>query len=148
MRLEPIDPPDEAGQQRMGVAPEVMALERQAVDPLEQHREPLGRSEQGHERIGPRPRGIQDQRRKLDGRNHEQLVVAPLELPLEPGPRGVGAGRRSGQQEDPLGPASAIDQAGEARLDRPGLAGAGGAQHDQRFVLTSDSLALNGKQGV
>lgn len=53
--LEPVDPTDEPGQQRVCAAAEVVALDRQPVDPVEQHREPLGRAEHRLERVDPGP---------------------------------------------------------------------------------------------
>ena len=49
--LEPVDPLHDRAEQRARVAAQVVRGERQLVDPLEQHREPVGRGDGGGERV-------------------------------------------------------------------------------------------------
>ena len=148
VRLQPIDAADESGQERVGAATEVVALERQAVDPLEQHREPLGRAQHGLERVHPGPGHAQQQRRQIDRREREQLVVASLEQALEPRPRRVGPSLGGSQEQHPLGPAPPLDERHEPGLERPRLAGAGRPQNEQRLALARDRATLSGKQRI
>ena len=88
VRLQPVDPADESDQERAGAASEVMALERQ----LDRSRSSSIAKRSAGPSTGssgstPAPGRLQDQRRQLDRREHEQLVVAGLGQPLEPCPR-------------------------------------------------------------
>ena len=49
--LQPVDPRDEARQQRRRVAPDLVVAQRQLADPLEQQREPVGRRDGRQEGI-------------------------------------------------------------------------------------------------
>ena len=148
MSLQPVDSADEPRQQRIGAASEVVPLDRQLVDPLEQHREPLGGPEHGLQRVDARSGRAQDQRRELNRGGHEQLVVAALEPPFQPRSRRIRACLRGRQQQHLLGATPLLDEPQKAALQSAGLARPGRPEHKQRFAIAGDRVALNGKQGV
>ncbi len=148
VRLQPVDPTNEPREQGIRAPAEVVALDRQPVDPLEQHREPLGRPEHRFERVGRRPGAVQDQRRQLDRRDHEQLVVAVLQHALQARPCRVRARGRRRHQQDSLGATPLLDEPHEATLQRARFAGSRGPEDEQRLEFACDRVALSGKQGV
>ena len=94
--LEPVDPAHEAAEQRVGAAAEVVVLQRQLVDPLDQHGQPVTGAER-RPTAASAPRGPARIRlASSTGVTHEQLLVAALQPALQAGPQGVGAGRRTG----------------------------------------------------
>ena len=146
--LEPVDPTDEPGQQRVCAAAEVVALDRQPVDAVEQHREPLGRAEHRLQRVHPRAGPSQEPGGELHGRGDEQLVIADLEILFEADARGVGPGVGSGQQEQPLGSAApSTNRRKRASIVRVFPVPAA-PRTTRRLAITGDGFTLNGKQGI
>ncbi len=148
LRLQPVDPADEAAEQRTRAAAEVVALERELVDPLEQHGEPLARSEHRLERVDRRPRPPQHQRRQLHRREHEQLLVGLHQGDLEPGAQRVGARPRRDDHEDPLRSGPGADQPPEPGFDDARLAGPSATDHQQPSAPVRDGLTLSRRQLV
>jgi hypothetical protein len=81
--FEPVDTPDKAAQQRARPAAEVVVAQRQLVDPLSEHREPVAGAhgrvceiEAILSQITPISGALQQQRRKLLRRGDQQLAVA------------------------------------------------------------------------
>ena len=71
-----------------------MLAELELVDPLEEHRQPVRRSEQREQDVGgdhPRSALIEDSRRELDRRPYEEPLIPTPERGLEPLAESLGA---------------------------------------------------------
>ena len=149
--LEAVDAGDDRRQQRRRVALEVVDLERQLVDALEQHRQPVGRGDGHHEGIEPGLERLVAQQARgeaVDGVDGE-LLEAALELVLHAGAQRVGGGLGGREGEDLLGREPAgRRQPRVARQQRARLAGARGAHDDQRTPAVRGDLALRGGEAV
>ena len=125
-------------EQRARVAAEVVVLERQLVDPLGQHRQPVTGAEPGVHQVRPAAGAAQHRGREVCRRDHDELAVAVPQLLLEQRTRGISARRRRRQQHDPLGQRALVHKPAVAIEDQPRLAAAGGAQNQQRTAGVSD----------
>ena len=146
--LQPVDLADEPRQQGGRAAAEVVAANRQLVDPLEQHREPLTGVDDRVEHVSARPGVVQQHARQLHGRAHEELLIAAPQAALERGAHRVRATRRRHQHDGPLGSRALLDEPLESLQHHARLTGAGGPEHQQRPFPVRDRLALPGKQLV
>jgi hypothetical protein len=126
-------------------------LERQLVDALEQHRQPVGRGDRDDEGVEPgleRLVAQQPRAEAVDGVDG-QLLEAPLELVLDAGAQRVGRGLRGGEREDLLRrQAAGGREPGVAGQQGAGLAGARGADDEQRAPAVRGDLALRGGEAV
>ena len=97
--LERVDPVDDPGQQPSRVPADLVPAQGQLVDPVQQHREPLGGAERLEERVELRLGGVLPQQpRRGDGvRVDDQLLVGSLDRLLGAGPDPVRRGDRAGQ---------------------------------------------------
>ena len=147
--LEAVDAGDDRAEQRARVAADVVRGERQLVDALEQHREPVGGRDRRGERVEPRLERLVVQQARaeaVDGRDG-QLLEAAVEPGLEPLAQRVGGGLGDGQDEDRLGREPALaHEPGEALAQHRRLAGAGAAEDEQRAAGVRDGLELAGGQ--
>ena len=110
--LERVDPVDDPGQQPSRVPADLMPAQGQLVDPLQQHREPLGGAERLEERVELRlgrraPAGAAPRRRGACGRR------APRRQSRSSPRRGPGSGspRRSSGSGQAVGPPSPTSRA-------------------------------------
>ncbi len=142
--LELIDSADEAAEQRVGAAAKIMVLERELVDPVEQHRQAIARPQHRVECLCPRC--SQHQRGELDASDDEQLLVTLLEASLEAFPQRIRPRSRRNQQREPFGGASRLHEPPETGLDHGRLAGARRTHDEQRSASKCDRFALSGKQ--
>ena len=128
-----------------------MVLERELVDPLDQHGEPVPGPERGREQVATRTAAAEDEPGELHWREHVELLVAVLEAALEPAPqrRRPRAARR--EQDELLGPGgwgSVFHKPAEPGLDESRLAGAGRSENQQRTVGVGDRLTPGGKEAI
>ena len=143
--LEAVDAGDDRAEQRARVAADVVGGEPQLVDPLEQHREPVGGRDGGGERVEPRLQRlvVQDARADAVDRGDGQLLEAAVEPGLEALAQAVGGGLGARQDEDRLGREAALaHEPAEALAEDAGLAGAGAAEDQQRAAPVRDGLEL------
>ena len=105
LRLEHVDPLEQAGEQAGRVAADLVTAKRQVVEPLEQDREPVGRAGDLEEGIDPGLERVVAQQAlgELRERLDPELLVGALEARLDPGPQVGGGGEAVGQHGDPLG---------------------------------------------
>ena len=92
--LEPVDPADDRAERGARVAAQVVVAQRQVVDALEQHRQPVGGGDRRRERVQPRLQRLvaQQPRAQARERRHRQLLVGhghPVLDPLAQAIRGV-----------------------------------------------------------
>ena len=128
-----------------------MDLERELVDALEEHGQPVGGRdgddegiEAGFERLVAQQAGAEPVHR-VDG----ELLEAALELVLDAGAQRVGGGLRGREGEDLLGGQPA--GRGEPRVasqQRARLARAGGPHDEQRTPAMGGDLALRRGEAV
>ena len=141
--FEAIDPPHEAGQEQVGAPTEVVVRQRQLVDALDQHRQPVAGAERGGQWIGPGTRASEDQCGELGRCEDMQLVVGELQPGLQP----LAQRQRppGGRHEDgePLRARPLIDQPPEAMLDQPCLARPRGTADEQARPAIRDRIALS-----
>ena len=120
--LEAVDAADDRAEQRARVAAQVMGGERQLVDALEQHRDPVGRRDGRGERVEPGLERlvVQQPRAEVVHGRDGQLVEAPVEAALEPLAQPARARLGDGEDEDRLRrqPALADQPARSARTAR------------------------------
>jgi hypothetical protein len=145
--LEAVDPADDRAEHRARVAAQVVVAQRQIVDALEQHREPVGRGDRRGERVDAGLERLVVQQpcaEALEGRDRGLLGGRPAEPLLDPLAQRVG-GRR--EHEDALGRhrvGRALCEPGEALDERRGLACARTADDEQRPPAVLDGLVLGG----
>ena len=148
--LEAIDPRHEAGEQRRGVAANLVVAQGQVVDALEQKGEPVGRGHRGEEGVdaGLERLVLQQARaERVEGR-HMQLLVGRLDERLEPLAHLGRGGRREGEREDRVGRHPLLDEPGEAAGERARLAGPGARHHHERAARVGDGLLLRAVEAV
>ena len=126
-------------------------LQRELVDALEQHRQPVGGRDRDDEGIeaGLERLVAQQARAEAVHRVDGELLEAALELVLDAGAQRVGGGLRGGEGEDLLGGQPA--GRGEPRVagqQRARLARARGAHDEQRTAAVGDDLALRRGEAV
>jgi hypothetical protein len=132
---------------RARVAAQVVVAQRQLVDALEQHRQPVGRRDRGGERVdaGLERLVVQHARAQaLEGGDGGLFGGRAAEALLDPLAQRVG-GRR--EHEDRLcgqGVRRPLGQPGEALDERRRLARAGAADDEQRAPAVLDGLELGG----
>ena len=146
--LEPVDALDDRAQGGARVAAQVVVAQRQVVDPLEQHGEPVGGADRRDERVEPRLERLVVQEPGTDAmeRGDGQLLVGARQAVLEPFAHGVGGGARVAEHEQRLGWGAFLHQVQEAFGEDGRLAGPGPAQHEQRAAGVLDGGALVGAQ--
>ena len=149
--LEAVDARDDRREQGRRVALEVVDLERQLVDALEQHREPVGRGDRDDEGVEPGLERLVAQQPRAEAVHgvDAELLEPALELVLHAGAQGVGRLLGRGQREDLLGCQAARGR--EPRVagqERAGLARPGGAHDDERTSAMCGHLALRGGEAV
>jgi hypothetical protein len=140
-RLQRVDPADQPRQQPGGVAADLMAAQRQLVDAVEQHRQPLGGAEALQEGVEARLGGVLAQQpdRGHAVRMGGQLLEGLVGRALGAGPQVRGAGVRAAERQ------GALSLACEARQPlRQGLrpARAGDARDEQGSLGVVDRPPL------
>ena len=140
--LEVIDAADDLTQRRARVPAQVVVAQRQRVDVLEQHREPVRGGHGRRERVDPgfqRLVAQQPRAQPAEGRDR-QLVVGDGEPRLDPLAQRVRVQRERQQR---IG-GQVLGELGEALDERRRLARPGAAEHEQRAAEVLDGLALGG----
>ena len=133
------------------VALEVVDLERELVDALEQHRQPVGRRDGDDEGVEAGLERLVAQQARAEAVHgvDGELLEAALELVLDAGAQGVGGGLRGRQGEDLLGGQPAgRGEPRVARQQRARLARARGAHDEQRAPAMGGDLALRRGEAV
>ena len=138
--LQRVDPREQPGQQGGGVAADLVAAQRQLVEPVEQHRQALRGAQHVEERVEAGGLGVLAQEPLAD-----RLPAADPELleravqqrlgAFAKSPR-RGAGRADHQH--PLGCGPRRGEPGQPPRQQLGLAGPGGAEHQQRALSVGD----------
>ncbi len=148
--LQPVDPPHEADEQRCRVAAEVVAADRQLVDPLQQHREPVGAPYGDGERVDPAVERLlaQQPRAERMDRRHRQLLVGPRDRVLDLAAQRVGGALGQREREHRLRRLALLDEPGEAGSERARLATAGTADDQQRAAGMRSGRALRRGESV
>ncbi len=146
--LEAVDPAHEAGDERRRVAAEVVTADRQLVDPLQQHREPVGAADGDGERVEPAGERLLAQQPRAEGVHgrHRQLLVRLLDGVLDVAPQRVGGALGARQRQHRLRRLALLDQPREARDERARLAAAGAADDQQRPAAVGDGRGLSGER--
>ena len=142
--LEAVDPLDDRAERRTRVAAQVVVAQGQVVDPLEQHRQPVGGADRGGERVEARLERLVAQQARaeaVEGRDGE-LLVGAFQPVLEVGSQGVGRGGREAQHEQRLRRRAVAGEVQEALGQDGRLAGARTAQDQQRAAGVLDGGAL------
>ena len=103
--LEGVDPLQQPRQQARRVAADLVAAQRQVVEAVEEHRQPLGRAEHLEERVEAGGVGVlaQDPFPDRVPGPHPELSVGIVEERFDPGPQSLGAGVGRGDQQHPVG---------------------------------------------
>ena len=114
--LQAVDAPDHGAEHRARVAAQVVVGERQLVDALEQHRQPVALGDGHRERVdaGLRRLVAQQLRAEAVERGDGQRLVRPVDGGLDAGAQRLGRGGREGQDEDVLGGRPVAHQSREA----------------------------------
>ena len=146
--LEPVDALDDRAEGGARVAAQVVVAQRQVVDPLEQHRQPVGGADRRDERVEPGLERlvVQQPRAEAVEGGDGQLLVGARQAVLEPFAQRVGGGRRVAEHEQRLGWGAFLHQVQEALGEDGRLAAPGPAQHEQRTAGVLDGGALVGAQ--
>ena len=132
--LQPVDAVDDAGEQDRRAPADVVPAQVQVVHPIEQQREPVGAGDRREERIDARLGGLvaQQPRAELAHAVHGKLLVGLLECILDAAAQLGRSRARRAQREDRLRRLALRDEPCDARDEHRRLAGAGGAEHEQR----------------
>ena len=144
LRLQRVDAAQEPRQESGRVSADLVVAQRQLVDSVEQHRQPLGRPDGLEERVQSRLGGVVAQQAladRLPGAD-PKLLEGPLQQRLGAVAQPPRRGARGGQHQHMLGPGSLGGQQGKPARQRLGLAGAGGAENQQRPLAVADRLVL------
>ncbi len=134
LRLQPVDLAHESSDQRGRAAAEVVVTDRELVDPLDQHREPIA----GSERIGA---AEQPRRQRLRGLDRE-LVIALRQCHLEAAPQQLDARCRGAHDRDSPRLDRLAHQPQKPRLERTCLARPGPARDDEGTPSMGHRLPL------
>ena len=146
--LQPVDARDDARHERGGAAAEVVLAQRQLVEVLEQHRQPVRAPQRYDERIEPGLQRlvVQDARTEVVDRVDRELLVRAVDRLLQERAqpaRGRGGGD---EREDGLRMRAVGHEPGEA-LDEDGrLAGPRPSDDEQRSTWMPDDAGLRGRQ--
>ena len=142
--LQGVDPAEQAGQQAGRVAADLVVSKRQLLEPVEQHRQPLGRSEYVEERVEAGLRRVVAEQAlpdRLPGADPELLVgTLQKRLGALPEPRRGGAPR--GDHQDLLGSRPLLGEPRQPPGEDLGLPGPGCADQQQRALVVGDGAAL------
>src|SRR5207302_5112161 len=100
--LEPVDPRDEAAQQRRRIAADLVTTESELVDVVEQEREPVRRRNRDEEGIDARLESLVAKQSRAEGveGGDPELLPRGLDARLEPLAHLRGRAVREGQRED------------------------------------------------
>ena len=134
LRLQGVDAAQEPGQEPGRVAADLVPAQRQVVEPVEQHRQPIGGAHRGEEGVEPRLERVLSEQALGDdliGRDPE-LLVGKLDQGGRARPQAGGGGARARQHHDPLGSGPRRDQPGEPGRERLAAPRAGRADHQHR----------------
>ena len=146
--LQPVDARDDARHERGGTAAEVVLAQRQVVEVLEQHRQPVGAPERHDERIEPRLQClvVQDARAEVCDRVHRELLVRAVDRVLQERAQPAGGRGRGDEREDRVGMRAVGHEPGET-LDEDGrLAGPRPGDDEQRTAWMPDDAGLRRRQ--
>ena len=146
--LETVDPAHEPAEQGVGAPAEVVVTQRELVDALDHHRQPVAGREHRLERVSAGAGRAQHQAGQRGRGEHEQLVIAAPQAGLEPRAQSRGARRGGHEHPDALRSAPLRDEPTEARLQHPGLAGSGSAENEYPSIGVGGDRALIGEQAV
>ena len=140
--LEVVDAADDLAERRARVPAQVVVAQRQRVDVLEQHRQPVRGGHGRRERVDPGFQRLvaQQPRAQAAERRDRQLVVGDGEPGLDPLAQRVRVQRERQQR---IG-GEVLGELGEALDERRRLARPGAAEHEQRAAEVLDGLALGG----
>jgi hypothetical protein len=125
--------------------------QRELVDVLEEHRQAVGRGDRRDERVeaGLERLVVQQARAEPGHRVDRELLEAAVEQALDAGAQRVRRGLRAGEREHLLGRGAALGrQPRMAVHERARLAGARGAQHEQRTAAVRDHGLLGRGEGT
>ncbi len=143
--LQPVDPGQQPGQQTGRVAADLVPAQRQPVEAVEQQRQPLAPAQHVEEGVEPGLLGVvaQDPLADRVPAADPELLERPLQQRLAAFAQAAGGGLAGGDHQHALGPRPGRDQAGEAAGEQLGLAGARGAEDQQRPLAVGDrAIAL------
>jgi len=147
--LQRIDALQQASEQPRRVAADLVAAQRQLLEPVEQHRQPLGAAEHVEEGVEARRIGVLAQQPLA-----EHVPVADPELLERSVQERLGAlaqplrgGSGRGEDQDTLGAGPLGGKAGEPPCQHLGLAGPRRSEHQQRTIAVRDGAFLGFGQG-
>ena len=119
-----------------------MVAQRQLVDALDQHGQPVPGGQHRLERIGAGAGRAQHETGELGRGEHVELVIATRQSGLDPGAQRRGARFGGDEQADPLGIAALRHQPAKARLHDARLARPGGSEEHQARIGMGRGIAL------
>ena len=150
--LHLVDLLEQAGEQAGGVAADLLVAERQLVEAVEQHRQPLGRAEHVEEGVeAGRGRVLAQQPlAELFPGADPELFERAVEQCLDPLAQALGGGSGRGEDEDAVRRGALLGEALEAPRQHLGLAGSRLADQQERAGAVADRALLGlgkGKHG-
>ena len=148
--LQPVDPGDEAGEQRRRVAADLVFAEGEVVDALQQERQAVGGRDGREEGIhtGLERLVVEQPQAERAERLHMKLLIGSIELRLQALAHLGGGGCREGQREDALGGHTLAHEPHEAAHHGLRLSGARSGSDDQWAVGMGDGRLLRAVQAV
>ena len=142
--LQPVDPGDEAGEQRRRIATDLVAAQREVLDPVEHQGEPVRGGHRREKRIEPGLEGLvveQARGEGMEGLNPEVLPRGADQV-LHPLAHLGGGSRREHERDHAIGRSALLHEPGEAAGEHARLARARAAQDQQRSARMGHGLAL------
>ena len=142
--LEPVDPGDEAGEQRRRIATDLVAAQREVLDPVEHQGEPVRGGHRREKRIEPGLEGLvveQARGEGMEGLNPEVLPRGADQV-LHPLAHLGGGSRREHERDHAIWRSALLHEPRETACEHARLARARAAQDQQGSARMGHGLAL------